>query len=156
MGNSWPLGHETLPVIGRITPQTITAAATVVSDIWDMKYWMEALCIFNMGDYAAANDGSVVVKVEVGNAANLSDAVDLTGKTLTTASFTGSAQDDAVGVIRVRNEEMKVSTTEYRYARLSVTPSNQNLTCGAIVQGLGGRYQPGTDYDLAAVTEIIA
>lgn len=153
---AWPLSHEKLPVIGRIKPQAVTAAATVTSDIVDMKYWQEVLAVFNMGDYAAGNDGSVVVLVQVGNDSGLSDATTLTGKALTTATFTGSAGDDAVGVIRWRNEEMVLSGTEYRYARLAVTPSDQNLTCSAVLLGVGGRYQPGSDYDLAKVKEIIS
>lgn len=153
MGNAWPLSHEKLAVVGRIKPASKTAAAEATSDIVDMKYWVELYCVFNMGDYAAGNDGSVAVKIALSNSSSFATEVDSEVE-LTTASFTGSAQDDAVGVLVLRQEQCIVSGTEYRYARLSVTPSNQNLTCGAVLLGVGGRYQPASDYDISAVTEI--
>jgi hypothetical protein len=156
MGNSWPLAHENAPVVARVESQTITAGQTKTSDIIDMRYWEEVVAYFNMGAYAGGNDGSVTVKFQVSNdGSGFSPAVDLTSKALTTGSFTGSALDSAFGVIRVRVDEMSVSGTDYRYLRLSVAPTNQNLTCGATVVGFGCKYGPGSDYDLSAVTEII-
>lgn len=152
---AWPLSHEKLAVVGRIKPAAKTAAAEATSDIVDMKYWQEVLAVFNMGDYAAGNDGTVTVKIAVSNSSTFATEVDLTGKALTAASFSGSAQDDRVGLIRVRADEMVVSGVEYRYLRLSVTPANQNLTCGAVLLGVGGKYQPASDYDISTVAEII-
>lgn len=148
--------HEQLPIVARIKPASKTAAAAATSDVVDMKYWDEVLFIFNMGDYAAGNDGSVAVKVEASATSAFSTAVDVTSKALTTANFTGSAGDDAMGVIRVMADDMVISGTTYRYARLSVTPTNQNLTCSAVAIGVRGRYQPGSDYDLSVVDEIIS
>ena len=146
---------EDLAIVGRLKPGAKTAGATVTSDIVDMDIFDRALFIFNMGDYAAGNDGSVAVSVRASNdgASFTSDAA-LTGKALTTASYTGSALDDAVAVIEVTGAEM--AAAGYRYCRLSVTPSNQNLTCSAIVLGGAARYKPASDYDLATVKEIIA
>lgn len=147
--------HEALPVVARIKPSSKTAGTAATSDAIDLKYWDELLFVFNMGDYAGGNDGSVTVKVQVSNASDFSTAVDVTGKALTTANFTGSAGDDCVGIIRFTAEDAVVSDTAYRYARLSVTPANQNLTCSAVVLGARGKYQPGSDYDLATVKEIV-
>lgn len=148
--------HEFLPVVARIKSQSVTASATASSDAVDMKYWDEVLFVFNMGDYAAGNNGAVTVKVEASNTSNFASAVDVSGKALTAATFTGSAGDDQVGVIRLMADEMIISGTTYRYARLSVAPANQNLTCGAVALGVRGKYQPGSDYDISSVGEIIA
>lgn len=148
--------HECLPVVDRLKPAAKTAGAAATSTGVDMKYWDEVLWVFNMGDYAADNDGEVAVKLEASNTSNFASTVDITGKALTGASFSGSAQDDAVGVINLQVDDMTISATTYRYARLSVTPSNQNLTCGAVAIGVRGKYQPGSDYDIAGVTEIIS
>ncbi len=155
--NAWPLAHETLPVVARVKTQTVTAAATVTSDIVDMKYWQQIVAYVNMGAYAAGNDGSLVCKFELSNdGTSFTSAVDATGKGITTATFTGSTGDEQMAVICLRNEECVVSGTEYRYARLTLTPTNEDLAIGAVVIGIGGRYQPGSDYDIAAVAEIIA
>ena len=149
--------HETAPVVARVKPQTVTADAEVTSDIIDMRYWQEVVAYINLGDYAGGNDGTVAALVEVSNdGTSFTSAANLTGKALTAASFTGSAQDDHMGVIRWKNDEMIVSGTAYRYARLSITPSAQNLTLSAVCVGFGGRYQPGSDYDISTVTEIIS
>lgn len=148
---------EAMPIVGRIKAQTVTAAATVTSDIIDMKYHRRVRGIFNMGDYAAGNDGAVAVKFQASNdGSSFTSAVDVTGKTLTAASFTGSAQDDCIATIEVSSEEMVISGTGYRYLRMSVTPTNQNLTCGAVIEADGDRYGPATEFDLTAVTEVIA
>jgi hypothetical protein len=146
--------HENLPVVGRVKPQTVTADATVTTDAIDSGDFAEVLFTFNMGDYAAGNDGEVEVKVTGDTESGGSYATDITGKALTGASFTGSSGDDAVAVIRVRRDE--VGAQSLRYIRLEITPTNQNLTCSAIAHGVDSRYGPGTNFDLAAVTEIIA
>jgi hypothetical protein len=145
--------HESVPVLARVKPQTITAAATVDSDAVDMSNFPEVLVIFNMGDYAAGNDGSVEVKITGDTASGGSYATDITGKALTTGTFTGSTGDDAVGIIRVTREE--VAAQGLRYIRAEVTPSDQNLTCGLVIVGSYARYNPATNFDLSDVAEII-
>lgn len=144
--------NERLAVVARIAPQAITAAATEESDGINMKYFRRVLFVFNMGDYAAGNDGSVEVKI-TGGTDNASFATDLTGKTLTTALFTGSAGDDAVGIIEVSAEEC--AAQDVTYIRAEITPTDQNLTCGLVALGADMRYSDSADYDLDAITEII-
>jgi hypothetical protein len=150
-----PKLSEQLAVVARIKPQALTAAAESLSDAIDMRYHSRILVIFNMGDYAAGNDGSVVVRLK-GATASGGTYSNITSKLLTTASFTGSAQDDAVGIIELTAEDLVTTLGQaYRYVKVSVTPSNQNLTCGVVVLADHSRYSPAGDYDLTDVTEII-
>jgi hypothetical protein len=148
--------HELLPVVARIKPQSVAAAATANSDAVDMSKFEEVLFIFNMGDYAAGNDGSVAVKVTADTASGGAFATDVTGKTLTAGSFTGSALDDAVGIIRVKAVELAAQGETLRYCRLEVTPADQDLTCAAIALGVHLGYSDAAELDLAKVKEIIA
>lgn len=153
--NAWPLSHEKVAVVARITPAAKTAGSEIFTDVIDMRYWQEVLFVVNLGAYAAGNDGTVTVKAVVNSTSSTSGGTDLSGKALTVGSFSGSALDDAVGLIRVRADECMVSGTEYRYLYLSVTPANQNMTLGVVALGFGARYQPASDYDIAAVKQIV-
>ena len=86
-----PRLSEQLAVVGRIKPQAITKAATATSDIVDMKYHARLMVLVNIGEYAAGNDGSVAVALYSDSASNMATEAAITGKALTTGSFTGSA-----------------------------------------------------------------
>ncbi len=144
---------EELAVVARLKPQTVNAAATGETDVVDMKYFDRVMFIFDLGDYAGGNNGSLAAGIYGDTASNGSFATLITGKQLTTGTFTGSAGDDAVGILEVRGDEL--AAQGLRYVKAKATPSNQNLTLNII--GLGGhaRYNPASDFDLAAVKEII-
>lgn len=143
-------------IVARIKPQTVTAAAEALSDAVDMKYWDRIVADVNFGDYAGGNDGTVVAKL-VASTASGGTYADITGKALTSGSFSGSAQDNAMGRIELSATELVDALGEtYRYVKLSVTPAEQNMTLAAQITGHRSDYGPASDYDLAAVTEIIA
>jgi len=143
---------EELALVGRIKPASITAAATGSSDVVDMKNFDQLLIVFNMGDYAAGNNGSVAVVVTGSAAVGMTNTATITGKTLTAANYTGSDGDDAAGIINLRGDE--VAAQGFRYVRLDVTPTNQNLIASATILGRA-RYQPSSNFDLAKVKEIV-
>lgn len=147
---------EQLAVVARITPAVKTAGAEVLSDAIDMQNHGRILAIFNMGVYAGGNNGSVAVVLKAATTSGGSYSL-ITGKAITTASFTGSANDDAVALIELTQEELAtIKGPTYRYVKLSVTPTNQNLACGAVVLGDYSRYTAASEYDIATVKEIIA
>mgnify|MGYP001212156296 CR=1 FL=1 len=151
-----PRLSEQLTVVGRIKPQSVTATQTATSDIVDMAYHARLMVLVNLGDYAAGNDGSVAVALYSDSASNMATEADITGKALTTGSFTGSAGDDAVGIIELTAEELAAIGQTQRYVRLKITPTNQNMTVGAILLADHSRYAPAEDFDLTKVKEIIA
>lgn len=151
-----PRLSEELAVVGRIKPQVITADQAATSDIVDMRYFGRLMAIVNLGDYAAGNDGTVVVELYADSAANMASEAAISGKKLTAATFTGSAGDDAVAVIELSAEELAALGQTKRYVRLKITPSVQNLTAGAVLLAGHARYAKAADNDLAAVKEIIA
>lgn len=143
-------------MVARISPAAKTAGAAVYSSVVDMRYWAHVKFYVLLGNYAAGNDGTVTVKAQASNSATFASGnVDISGKALTVATFSGSAQDDNDGIIGIDAEDMTVSGTAYRYLRLSVTPANQNMTLGVVGAGFGCRYEPGTNYDLSTVAEIV-
>ncbi len=144
---------ERIAVIGRIKPQTVTAAATAESGVVDMQYWDRVLVLADIGDYAAGNDGTVTGGVYGDTASNGSFATLITGKEVTTSKFSGSAQDDAVGEINIKSDE--VNAQGFRYIKVKMTPANQNLTLACMILGGDGRYEPASDFDMASVKEII-
>lgn len=148
---------EQLAIVARIKPQSVTKNNTVLSDAIDMQNHKRIMAIFNMGDYAAGDDGSVTVKLTAATTSN-GTYYDVIGKSLTTANFTGSANDNAAGVIELTQEELAAALgSTYRYVKLDVFVANkQNLTMGAIVLGDYSRYSPASEYDLTAVKEIVA
>lgn len=147
---------EQLAIVARITPAVKTAGAEVLSDAVDMQNHKRIMAIANLGVYAAGNNGSVTIKLKAATTSGGSYA-DVTGKALTTANFTGSANDDAVGVVELTQEELAtIMGSTYRYVKLSITPANQNMALGAIVLGDYSRYSPASEYDLTAVKEIVA
>lgn len=145
---------QTMPIVAGLTSRTISAAASASTDVIDMAYWNRVLVQFNMGDYAAGNDGSVTVIVYGDTASNGSFATAITGKNITPANFTGSTNDSSYAQINVSADE--VAAQNLRYIKVTVTPTNQNLTCGVICNGVHSDYQPGSDYDLAAVKQIVS
>lgn len=144
---------EDVALVGRIKPQAVTAAATASSDVIDLKNCRKVLFLVNLGDYAAGNDGSIAGGVYGDTDSGGSFATLITGKQLTTATFTGSAGDDAVSIIEV--DAAEVETQNLRYIRLKLTPTNQNMTLSAVALGGGFRFNPASDFDLAAVKEIV-
>jgi hypothetical protein len=147
--------HEELALVGRIKPQTISADAETTTGAIDMQKWDEVLFVYNLGDYGGGNDGTLTAaKITGDTASGGTYATDITGKALTPASFTGSAEDDAVGIIRVTREE--VAAQGLRYIRAEITPTNQTLDAGVVAVGRAARYAPANNFDLAAVTEIIS
>ena len=151
-----PRLSEMLAVVGRIKPQAITADQAATSDIVDMRYHARLLAIVNLGEYAAGNNGSVAVQLYADSAADMATEAAITGKALTAATFTGSAGDDAVGIIELTAEELAAIGQTMRYVRLKITPSVQNLTAGAVLLADHSRYAKASDYDIATVKEIIA
>lgn len=145
--------YERLAVIGRTTPATVTAAATVSSDVIDMKNFRRVLFIINVGAFAAGTDGELAAAVYGDTASGGSFATVITGKAITTATFTGNANDDSVALIEVNSAE--VQDQGLRYIRCKATPANQNLPISIIALGGDIRYGLANGHNLARVLEII-
>jgi len=154
MANANAALSEQLAVLARIKPQAVTAAATAESDAIDMKLFGKVLFVVNLGDYAAGNDGSIAGGVYGDTESGGSYATLITGKSLTTGTFTGSAGDDAISVIEV--DAAEVEAQGLRYLKLKLTPTNQNMTLGAVALGGVSRLNPASDHDIAAVKEIVS
>jgi hypothetical protein len=139
--------------VGRIRPQTVTAAATVTSNVVDASRFEQFAVLADFGDYAAGNNGSVAVEVYGDTTPGGSFATLITGKTISAALHTGSLGDDSSAIINLSAAELK--TQGFTHFRVSVTPTNQNLPIGLIVLGYGAAYLPAKDWNLAAVKQIV-
>lgn len=144
---------DVLPVLARIKPQSVTAAGTAQTDVVDMSKVARVAFFLNLGDYAGGNDGSVAAGIYGDTAPGGSFTTLITGKSITPGLFTGSLLDDAEAILEVRADEL--ATQGFRYCRLKVTPTNQNMILSAVGLGAVAGYEPGVDFDLAAVKQII-
>ena len=148
---------EDLPIMGVIPPQSVAADATVQSDVVDISKFEQFLVVANLGDYGAGNDGEITFGVYLDTAVGGSFATLMTGKVLTTATFTGSTGDSKLATIQVRSQAVGVQgNAGYRYFRVKATPTNQLMFVSAVILGCGPRFSPGNQFDIAAVAEILS
>lgn len=141
---------EDLAVVAWAKPQSVTADAELLTGEIDTKYLERVVAYVLLGDYAAGNDGSVSGGFQYATTSGGSYAA-VSGKQITTASFTGSALDAQISVLELRVQDVRDSG---RYLKVGITPTNQNMTIGILV--LASTYErPADTYDIAAVKEII-
>lgn len=149
LGNSIALS-ELLAVVAWAEPDTVTAASEHLTGEIDTKYYERLLAIIQVGAYAAGNDGSLAGGFQYATTSGGSYSA-VSGKQITTASFTGSAQDSQIAVLELRVQDVRDLG---RYVKVGVTPTNQNCELAIVVLG-STDYRPASDYDIAAVKEII-
>lgn len=141
---------EALAVMAWAKPQSVTADAELLTGEIDTKYLERVVAYVLLGDYAGGNDGSVSGGFQYATTSGGSYTA-VSGKQITTASFTGSALDAQIAVLELRVQDVRDSG---RYLKVGITPTNQNMTIGILV--LGSTYErPADTYDIAAVKEII-
>ena len=151
MANS--LGSEDFAVLATVDPDAYAAGAQN-SDWADLGRFDQALAIVFSGTMPAL--GTIDAKLQQADSAAGGNAKDITGKAIT--QLTG-ADDDKQAVINCRAEELD-SANNFRFVRLVVTlgdttsPAGTNDAMGVIL-GLGSRYGPASDNDLASVAEIV-
>ena len=144
-----------LPVVGVIKSQA-AAEGTLTSGWIDMSVISAILADLNVGTLGTACN--VTAKLEQATDSSGTGAKDVTGKAITTLNDASAGDDDSICRINCRAEELDIANS-FRYVRLSITmddttsPQTATTPLGAIIYGVGERYQPVDE--IAAVQETV-
>lgn len=136
-----PLHYEA-PVVGVIDPDAYATGDYDTAWI-DMANFQAIRAIIFAGTLGSSATIDAVIrqaKTNVGGDAEV----------MTTTAITSIDASDKIAEIHVRDDELKEG---FRYVSLRVTVGTATSDAGAVVLGLGARYQPAAD--LAAVDEIV-
>lgn len=145
------LGSEIVAVGGVIDPD-VTVASTVTSDWLDLGLFDQAIAIVLAGTLGAS--ATLAAKLEQADSAAGGNAKDITGKAITTLTQASPDDSDKQAIINVRAEELDLAGN-FRFVRLSMTVAVATSDVGGILLGVGARYGPASDNDLASVAEIV-
>lgn len=141
---------EQLAVVACIDPDAYGTGATN-SDIIDMRYHDRVMFILQAGTLGSS--GTLDFKVQEGAAANMSDAADLSGKSITQLTQAGTDADKQA-IVEVTAAEVK--TAGGRYVRGVMTVGTAGSDAGLIALADCTRRVPASELDLASVDEIVA
>jgi len=141
---------EKLAVVACIDPDAYAAGAQN-SDIIDMRYHDRVMFIVMVG--ALGSSATLDFKIQEGAASDLSDAADLSGKSITQLTEAGT-DSDKQAVVEVTAAEVKAAGG--RYIRGVLTVGVATSDCGAIALADCTRRRPASALDLTTVDEIVA
>lgn len=150
MGNTLP--SETWAVLATIDPDEYAAGAQN-SDWVDMGLFDQIMAVVMTGiiDTLSTLDAKLTQATSSGGAGEK----DITGKAITQLV---AADDDKQAVINCRADELDIAN-DFRFVRLVQTGGAGSPATTvfhqAFVFGLGARYEPASDGDLASVAEIV-
>ena len=138
-----------LAVAGVIPPAT-TANTARVSGAINLATFDQLLFVFQLGDMASETiDGGV----QTCDSDGTSNAVDISGKTLTQLAASATANDNKQVVINIKSVDLIANGKQYVRARL-ITGGATGGPAGCVVLGVP-RYGPATGANLASVTQVI-
>ena len=148
MGMSNTLPSEVAAVVATIDPDAYTTGEEL-SDAIDMSKIDQLLAVIMAGILGA----SATLDAKLTQATTSGGTYkDITGKAIT--QLVKATDDDKQALINCRADELDIDN-DYRWVKLSMTIGTATSDCGALVLGLGERYGPAADGDLASVDEIV-
>ncbi|HEX9905215.1 MAG TPA: hypothetical protein VGA77_09650 [Propylenella sp.] len=146
--------HPNLPggvpaVVGVIDPDVLTA--TTHDSTWvDMRLWDEVMAVVMAGTLGASATLDAAFRQATDSSGTSAKVISpAKGITQLTAAGTDS---DKQAVLKIRSDELDHENGFY-FVGLRITVAVASSDGGALLLGLAGRFQPGTD--LAAVDEIV-
>lgn len=146
MGNTLP--SEVAAVVATIDPDAY-GTGEELSDAIDMSKIDQILAIVMAGTLGA----SATLDAKLTQATTSGGTYkDITGKAIT--QLVKATDDDKQALINCRADELDIDN-DYRWVKLSMTVGTATSDAGALVLGLGERYGPAFDGDLASVDEIV-
>lgn len=143
--------HEDVVVLATVDPDVLTAT-THDSDWVDMADFSEALVVVMAGTLGSSATFDAAVRQATDSSGTGAKAI--TGKAITQLTQAGTDQSDTQAVIRVRGDDLDVANG-FRYISVRLTVGTASSDGGAVILGRHARYNPGSDYDLASVAEIV-
>lgn len=141
--------NDRLAVIGVIQPQAITAGATgVLTAAIDMKDYEEVMVVAQSGTLGTS--GTLDAKA-VASATSGGTYAALDNKAAT--QLVKATGDNKIVVIHVRQAD--VAAVSKRYVKFNLVAGTADATSGAVVLGVPAIGKKGSDYNLAAVAQVL-
>jgi len=141
--------NDRLAVVGVIQPQAITAGATgVLTAAIDMRDYEEIVLVAQSGTLGTSGTLDVVAQASATSGGTYTA---LTGKTAT--QLVKATGDNKLVVIHVRQADL--AAVDKRYVKFNIVAGTANSTSGGVVLGVPAIGKKGTDYNLAAVAQVL-
>lgn len=140
---------ERLAIVSTLDPVS-QSAATVTSDVVDMKQFRRVIFILSLG--AMTTNSTVDMTIKGDTASNGSFATTITGKAITQLTEAGSDGNKQVAV-EVTAEE--VAAQGYRYIRAAVVVGTAASLISLVGLGEFMRYSNASASDLSSVDELV-
>ncbi|MEO1223801.1 MAG: hypothetical protein AAFX92_06210 [Pseudomonadota bacterium] len=143
--NTNPPISDQIVILDVIDPDAYTAG-TVTSPWLDMSNFEVVMATVMAG--SLGTNATLDAKLEQATDGAGTGAKDVTGKAITQLTQAGADDSDKQAIIELRSEEMDVNGG-FTHVRLSVTVGTATSDAGAIVHGIGPRYQQPNDATVA-------
>jgi hypothetical protein len=127
------------------------SVGTVVTGWLDVSKFDKILAVIDAGVLGAS--ATLDAKIQQATSSGGAGAKDITGKSITQLTKAGG-DDNKWALINLAAEELDVAGG-FKYIQLSLTVGTAASLVSALVLGFDARYAPGSDYDAAAVDEIV-
>lgn len=141
---------DTLAVVSKLDPVS-QGAGTVTSTSIDMAQYRRVMFILSVGAMTASSTVDMTIRGDTASGGTYTTAI--TGKTITQLTQAGSDSNKVV-IVEVGADE--VAAQGLRYIRASVVVGAAASLVSLVALAGDIRYTPASDFDLAAVDEIVA
>lgn len=140
---------EQVAILDAIAPAS-QAAGSVTTGWVSAANFQRLLAHIQTGTLGAS--ATVDAKLQQASDASGTGAKDVTGKAIT--QIVKATGDDKIAAINLKGEDLDVEGG-FSYVRLSITVGTAASEIAAALFGFGPRFQPASDFNAAAVAEIV-
>lgn len=143
------LPSEGMALVATIDPAENLVAATV-SDYGDIGKFAAMLAVLQLGVIGAA--ATIDMKLVQATDAAGTGKKDITGKAI--MQLVKATDDDKQALINVRAEDLDIDN-DFSFVAIELTVGAAVSLSSAVLLGMGARYKPASDENLASVAEIV-
>ena len=151
MAQKMLLPSDLAAIVGVIDPD-LNAAGTVTTGWINMADFASVMGIVMAG--ALGSSATLDAKFEQASDGSGTGAKDVAGAAITQLTDGGS-DSDKQAIVQLYAEDLDLAGG-FTHVRLSMTVATASSDSAAVVIGMGPRYAPASDHDLASVAEIVS
>lgn len=145
------LPSEHIAVLGAVDPDA-NGTGDHSTDWISMQDFQQIMAVVMAGTLGAS--ATLDAKIEQAQDASGTGVKDVTGAAITQLTKAGG-DDDKQAILQLYAEDLDLMNA-FTHVRLTLTVGTAASDCGAVVMGMGARYQPASSYDAASVAEIVS
>lgn len=142
---------DEIATVATIDPDAY-GTGTYTSDWVDMTAFNRLMAVVMCG--TLGTNATIDAKLEQAQDDSGTGAKDIDGSDITQITQAGTDQSDTQAIIEAWAEDIDAEN-DFTHVRLSITVGTATSDAGGIVLGMGARYGPASDHDLASVGEIV-